>query len=418
MNRARTPLPQLVSGYHAASIPVSSIEIRLLRLPVQETLTASHGWHRHRELTVVRLRGANDAAPSDGWGECAALPTAAYWPETAESSFESLSGVAERLHGRAPVEFLDLNGETDTPLADGLATTSEISGCPMARAALEMAVLDLVLTAADTSLAELLDVGTDPIPAGATIGMATPAVTAERADALYRQGFTRIKLKIEPDHDVSVLEAVFERVGGAVGRGTLVVQVDANGSYDSSADAKQVLLRLAELGVEVIEQPFPVDQIEPPKALRGALAAAGLPTLVLTDEGAVTAADAVDLVAAEAADGFVIKPSRLGGFTPALDLLGRANRGKFAVAVGGMQESGLGRHALAVLAAVAHQSPSVLVGDLSPARRWLAADPWPDIEMVDDDGPARVVVPRGPGVAPPPDHGLLDRYTVRTHSVP
>ena len=418
MERTRVPLSQLISSYQTASEPVVSVEIRLLALPVQETLTASHGSHARRELTVVRLGAGNNTTPDHGWGECAALPTAAYWPETAVSSFELLSSIAGELLGRPSLEILDLNGETETSSGKGLTTTSAISGFPMARAALEMAVLDLVLTAADTSLAELLDAGIEPVPAGATIGLADPEAAADRVETLHKQGFTRIKLKIEPGHDVSVVEAVLRRVGGAVAHDKLFLQVDANGSYDSSSHAQEVLLRVAALGIEVVEQPYPIDQIDPAMALCAALAAAGLPTVVLTDEGAVTVEDALHLVQAKAADGLVIKPSRLGGIAAALRLLDRASSKSFAVSIGGMQESGLGRHALAVVAAVAHQSPSVLIGDLSPARRWLADDPWPDIEMVDDGGPARVLVPRCSGVAPAPDPELLDRYTVKQHSVP
>jgi hypothetical protein len=50
-----------------------------------------------------------------------------------------------------------------------------------------------------------------------------------------------------------------------------------------------------------------------------------------------------------------------------------------------------------------------LVGDLSPAGRWLADDPWPDLAMRG----GRIAVPTTAGVAPPPDPDRLDAVTTR-----
>ena len=71
-----------------------------------------------------------------------------------------------------------------------------------------------------------------------------------------------------------------------------------------------------------------------------------------------------------------------------------------------MLESGLGRHALA---AFAGQDAITVTGDLSPASRWLAVDPWPDLAM--NEG--RIAVPTAAGIAPSPNLDLLDQVTVQ-----
>ena len=147
---------------------IQRVEVRLLQLPIKEQLVASHGSHQVRELTVVRVTTDLNGSPFTGWGECAALPTAGYWPETAASSFDVIQNRSAELLGRSL---------TDITAHAGSAT-------PMADAAIEMAVLDAALTEAGVSLARCLHVDGTTVAAGATIGMAEPMEVAARAEAM------------------------------------------------------------------------------------------------------------------------------------------------------------------------------------------------------------------------------------------
>ncbi len=398
----------LASGLgSSAAKPISAatiqrVEVRLLQLPIKEQLVASHGSHQVRELTVVRVTGDLHGSLSTGWGECAALPTAGYWPETAASSFDVIQSRSAELLGRSL---------TDITAAPGSAT-------PMADAAIEMAIIDAALTEAGVSLAECLHVDADTVAAGATIGMADPAEVAARAEVMQQEGFRRIKIKIEPGHDVAVVRQLADRLGlGRDGqRPSCLLQVDANGSY--TAEGIKTLTELADCGVHVIEQPFSTENLQAAADLRRQLAETGRSTLVLADESATTVDAAIATVEADAADGVVVKPSRLGGIAPTMHLLaaaGGASSGgnRFVVSIGGMLESGLGRHALAAIAAAASERCETTIGDLSPARRWLADDPWPDLDLRTTANGCVVAVPDGPGVAPDPDPDKLERYTIK-----
>ena len=93
-----------------------------------------------------------------------------------------------------------------------------------------------------------------------------------------------------------------------------------------------------------------------------------------------------------------------------LDVLDQVHAAGMHATIGGMLESGLGRH---VLAALAPLPAFTLVGDLSPAGRWLADDPFPDITMRS----GMIAAPSRLGIAGEPFANRLERYTVRRATV-
>lgn len=400
-------------GSLPADLLVERVEVRLLRLPVVESLDAAHGrtTDAHRDLAVVAVHGPDGLT---GWGECAALTTAGYWHETASSSYTFLAATSADLAGRSA---LDLAGSTIA----GVDSTLR----PMAAAAVEMAALDLLLKADGRSLGEWLGSARPTVPAGAAVGLGPAADVAERVVGLTTEGYRRVKVKIEPATANLVTAAVVERatIRAVDGEGEFngfELHIDANGSYPSGPDghgidaaAVDALVELAHLGVRVIEQPFPVGDEESCRALRNALSDVDLRTLVMVDESADSPA-AIDAAAASGAvDGVVVKPARLGGLQAARRAITTLADADAEASVGGMVESALGRRSLAAVAAL---DGVTITGDLSPARRWLGNDPWPDLETSTVDGALHVHVPTTPGVAPAPNPDVLDRHTVERTS--
>ncbi len=398
-----------------ADLFVDRLEVRKLQLPVIESLEAGHGptTDSHREFTVVALHGDNGVT---GWGECAALASAGYWHETASSAFDALAGLAHVLPGRPARDLIDPSAVA------GLDAERR----PMTAAAVEMAALDLLLKTEERSLGEQLGAVRSSVPAGAVVGLGPADLVARRVAELAADGYRRVKVKIEPDTATTVVATVAERLaarfdvdaGGRI-RG-FELHVDANGGYTGGsggeaidADVLEALLGLARLGVQAIEQPFAVADERAATALRSSLIAADLPTLVMADEAATSVASARAIFAAGMVDGVVVKPSRLGGLEAARVAIATLASDGAAVAIGGMVESALGRHSLAAVAALDGVS---VTGDVSPARRWLRDDPWPDVGTVEIDGTLHVLVPTAPGVAPPPDPGRIARYTVEVVS--
>ena len=383
--------PAAASGSLGA-VAIEWAEVRLLALPLVEPFRAAHGTMTTRELTVVALH----TDQGTGWGECSALPEPTYTQEFALDAFE-------RLHRDVLPSLVGQPSPAGTPPAFMGAETM-----PMAAAALEMALLDAALKAGRRSLADHL--GVNPtvrsVPAGAAVGLGSEAEVVTSVARQVAAGYRRVKLKIEPGHDLAVVTAVLAAVDGvnqASGMRGVEVQVDGNGSF--GAKHIGLLAELADTGVTAIEQPFAPADLDAAATL-----VAQSPVPIVADEAAPDLAAVQRLVAAGAASGVSIKPPRVGGLVAARAIHDHCRDQGLATTAGGMIECGLGRRSLAAVAAL---DGFTVTGDLSPAARWLTADPWPDVTLHE----GHIEVPRTPGVAPEPDPGLLDRLTVRRAEV-
>lgn len=352
-------------------MPGMRMHVRLLSLPVREPLASAHDGagaagvsSEDRLLVVVRLR----IGKWEGWGECSALNQPTYTDEDARNCFVALSGQSAEEPG------------------------------PMAQAATVMAMRDLTLKRRGMSLASDL-AGWDhraTVAAGAALGIADEEVLTARAADLYADGYQRIKIKVMPGHLREPVAAVQAAAPG------VEIQIDGNASF--GPEAVNELASLEAMGVSAIEQPFATDDVDSAAAL---VQAVEIP--IVADESVATLADAQRLFAAGALSGVSVKAPRVGGIPAAIELLDWCAENGVAATAGGMLESGLGRHALVALAA---HPGFTLTGDISPAQRWLADDPWPDVAMVGGPGAGVVAVPRVAGVAPSPDPELLDQYTI------
>lgn len=348
------------------------LSLRLLKLPTKSSLAAAHGVRSEsfRMLTIVGLHRDNDLETVAGWGECSALNEVGYTSEWAEGAFDLLR--SGRPFDRATF--------------------------PMAAAAVEMAILDADLKAAGHSLADRLGTAGQSAPAGAVVGLAPlPAMLGE-IEELAALGYRRIKVKIAPGKIVVPLQTIRSSFP------ELELHVDANGSL--RAEDLPALAHLRDLGVRVIEQPFRPDDHGSPARL-----VAETDLAVAADEAIQGPADVRALAGDRAATAIVVKPSKLGGLQNALDLLDQIELHDMQASIGGMLESGLGRH---VLAALAPLPAFTLVGDLSPAGRWLSDDPFRDITLRN----GMIAAPNRPGIAGEPFRNRLDRYTVRNALVP
>lgn len=357
---------------------IERLEVRLVELPLVEPFKAAHGSIASRQLVVVRV----EAGDGVGWGECSALPEPTYTEEFAAGAYVVLE---EQLGPRVVGHEVS---------AAGLASLlGDVVGHPMAKAALEMALLDIELRTADRSLAAHVGATAERVRAGAAVGLGSEADVAQRVASLAGEGFGRIKIKIVPGHDLHLVAAVRAMTP------SVEIQVDGNGAYGPSD--LDLLVELAESGVTAIEQPFAVGDN------RSAAKLVNRCTIpIVADEAAGSLAAVSHLQERGALSGVSIKPPRLGGIEAAVGLHHWCADHDIAATAGGMVECGLGRHALAAVAAL---PGFTITGDLSPARRWLEADPWPDLVLNDGS----IVTPSGPGVAPAPDEDVLDHYSTR-----
>jgi O-succinylbenzoate synthase len=330
------------------------VELITLRMPLVAPFTTSFGRQDERFPLLVRLAADVGGTQGTGWGECVALPDPVYSPEYLDSAREVLA--------RYLVPALAALPEAGAPWgAEAVAgALHHIVGHRMAKAALEMAVLDAQLRATSTSLAGYLGVVADSVPSGVSVGI-QPSVAAllDVVGGYLAEGYVRIKLKIRPGWDVEPVRAVRERFGD------IPLQVDANTAYRLS-DAP-LLRRLDAFDLLLIEQPLAEDDLRQHAALARSLA-----TPVCLDESITSARAAADAIALGAAAVINIKPGRVGGYLEARRIHDLARAHGVATWCGGMLETGIGRAANAALAGL---PGFTLPGDISASNRlcWRAA---------------------------------------------
>jgi O-succinylbenzoate synthase len=377
-----------------SAIHLESMEIRLVELALIHPVQTSRGQHRRRPVVLIRLSASRGGVPLEGWGECAALVDATYDAEDVNGSFSTL----QETFGPALLQLASTTGTL--PSIDALeALRSAATGAPLAYAALEMAVADTHLRATDTSFPDLLGVSRDqaPVPVGAVVGESGDDVHGliDRVDALVDEGYRRVKMKIGRGADIEPIRAVRGAHPG------LFLQADANEDY-TEADIDH-LAKLDTYALGCLEQPFARDDLATHARLAKRIA-----TPVCLDESLDSPETVRSAVEMGACSVVCVKPSRLGGIGPALEVF-RACRGSSTpVWIGGMFETGFARAVNTTLAAA---SGSDWPGDLSPASSYLRHDLIPAARPAVD--PRRVVPSRAPGMGPAFDQAAVDRHTAR-----
>ena len=366
------------------SARLAEVELRRVELALVSPFRTSFGAETDRDVLLVRVALEVDGERIDGWGECVALREPVYSAEFVDAAELVIDEhLVPRLVDGPPV--------TAASVAGRLAA---VKGHPMAKAAVEMAVLDAELRHRGECLARHLGGTVDRVPSGVSVGIFDSIDELLSAVQGYLdEGYLRIKLKIEPGWDIEPVRRVRELIGPEMG-----LQVDANTAYGRS-DIEH-LCRLDEFDLLLIEQPLAEEDIVGHAQLARASA-----TPVCLDESIVslaTAADAIELGATQIVN---IKPGRVGGYLEARRIHDLCVDRGVPVWCGGMLETGIGRAANAALASL---PGFTLPGDISASTRFYARDIVTDPIVVVD---GHVAVPTTPGLGFELDLPHLDTVT-------
>jgi o-succinylbenzoate synthase len=363
---------------------ILAVELRRIAMPLVDPLRTSFGVDAERDILLVRAI----TSESEGWGECVSGADPLYSAEYVDGSQE----VIER--------FLlpRLFAEADIDAATVASALHPIKGHRMAKAALEMAILDAELRTAGMSLAAYLGGVRDQVDCGVSIGIQDDiGRLLESVQRYVEQGYRRIKLKIEPGWDLDPVRAVRERFG------EVALQVDANTAY-TLADA-QHLARLDEFDLLLVEQPLDEEDVTGHAELAGQMR-----TPICLDESIVSAKAAADAIAMGACRIVNIKAGRVGGYLEARRVHDVCQSLGVPVWCGGMLETGLGRAANVALASLPNFT---LPGDTSASSRYWAQDITEPFVL--NEG--RLAVPDGPGLGVTPIPDVLDEVTTSVRTV-
>ncbi len=311
--------------------------------------------HKHNVLVRISdggLTGIGEAAPSR------------YYKEDAGSVLRALEE-APALLGGDPFE---LEATMDR-------LVSRFPGDPSARAAVDIALHDLVARRLDVPLYRWL--GLDPAKTPVTsftIGIDEPETI--RRKVREAAGYPALKIKLGSERDLEIMHAIRNETDARI-------RIDANAGWTAD-QAVEMVQRLPEFDVELVEQPLPPGS---PEDWRRVRAAAPMP--IIADESVLTSTDVPAM--AGLVDGVNIKLMKCGGVREALRLIHTARAHGMSVMIGCMIESSV------AITAAAHLSPLADYADLD-GNLLISNDPFSGVAVRQ----GRLILPEGPGIGVAP----------------
>ncbi len=317
--------------------PITQSRLSAFQLPLvrpwqfgEHVISGRSGWLLH----------IADESGNSGWGEATPFPQIG--TEAPAQAREWLTRAMEGLQGRTPEQALAaLEAPEEAP--------------PAARCGLECTLLDLQARRRGLPLARLLhpDAGTQ-VAVHAALGSLERVQPDDLARA-FAAGFRCAKIKLGSAPALREIE-LLERLLASLPAG-LQLRLDANRAWDP-ATARDLLGRLDPARVDLVEEPLARGDPASWKALRQAS-----PVALALDES-LKQGNLEEILAQHAAHSLVLKPMRLGGLLPCLDVARRARQAGMGCLVTTSLDGALASAAAAHLAAAVDAIGPAPVGSL------------------------------------------------------
>ena len=315
-------------------------------LQLRTTFRIAHGADDQRYTVFAHLE--------EGLGEGAAV---SYHGESQQGILQALDGMSGSL-GEDPLLIEEILDRLHSPSQAALA-------------AADIALHDLWGKRLGQPLYRLFGLNPEKIPLTSfTIAMDEPAKMAERA---AESRLPIIKIKLGSPDDEAIVAAIRQVTSARL-------RLDANAGW-TREQAITLIPRLAQYGIEFVEQPLPKGDIE---GLRW-LGSQKLGAPIFADESVKTARDVAAL--AGAVDGVVIKLMKTGGLREARRAIAVARSLDMQVMLGCMIESSV------AVTAAAHLAPLCDYVDLD-GPLLIKNDPYDGVTY---DG-AQLRLPDRPGI--------------------
>lgn len=309
--------------------------------------------------TNVYLRVITDTGPV-GFG-CAA-PDQEVTGESPDSVLQAVRDTVEpAIRGSDPLRTAMLLERVRQPMA----------ASPSAKAALDMALYDILGKRAGLPLWKLLGGYRDRIRTSITIGILPVKETVDEARGWVGKGFSCLKIKggAELDTDIDRLLEVRRAVGPKI-----ELRFDANQGF-TVEQTLELVRRAAEARLRLIEQPTPRGE---PELMAQISRRTSIP--VMADESLMNLRDAFRLARKDLVDMVNVKLMKVGGVAEALHVNAVSRAAGYEVMVGCMDESAL---AIAAGLHFALARPNVIFADLD-GHIGLIGDPAADAVRLRD----------------------------------
>ncbi len=280
-------------------------------------------------------------------------------PQVWQVTGESVAGAKACIEG--PLAALITRRDASNYVGLLREVRGAVAGNGGAKAAIDIAVHDLVARQLGVSLVRLLGGTSTTVATDVTLSVGPVDDLVNGALARVVEGFNVLKIKVgtDPSADVCAVTAVREAVGPLVR-----IRLDANQGWTERRAIQAIrALEDAQVDIELVEQPIAAGDLD-----GLARVTAQVDTPIMADEAIYGVTELIEVIRRHAADMVNVKLAKCGGLAVAKTLLDLATAAGLGTIVGSMMESAIGVGAAASLAAAYGTSAT---SDLDAAW-WLA----------------------------------------------
>lgn len=324
---------------------VEEVTLTHVRIALVEPFRISSGSVSVKDGIVVELRSNG----LTGYGESSPMAGSFYSSDTPEKCWSELCDrVTPAILGRSFQIPEEWNRALDRVQAGNFTKTG-----------VETALWDLSAKIRSQPLYQSLGGKREQVESGLAVGLYRDIEdTLRTIDRYLSDGYRRVKLKIEPGHDLQVVKAVRDAFG------TIPLFVDANGAY--RAQDVDVFRALDDFELLMFEQPYPGSFLEESAELQNCVK-----TPICLDESLETPEQLMEAIRLGSLRIANFKIQRIGGLYRALEMDRICREHGIPAWVGTMPELGIGQAQGAALATLDNfRYPT----DVEASGRWFVDD--------------------------------------------
>ena len=360
---------------------IDSVDMYIASLPFVTPFETSFSVQTFKEVLLLKI--VSDGIC--GWGECVTSPDPYYCYETNKTASHIIQ------------DFLipKLSNMRNFTVEDVLEDFERIRGHRMAKATVENAFLDLVARQCQIPLFKLIGGNNKKIMSGISIGIQESIDDLlESIQTACDKKYHRIKIKIKKAKDIEILKKVRSAFP------SIKLMADANSDY--TLEDMQILKRMDEFNLLMIEQPLFYDDI-----YFHALLQNHIQTPICLDESIKNLNDAKTAAELGSCKIINIKQGRVGGMLNAKTIQAYCLDSGIQTWSGGMLETGIGRAFNLHLQTL---PGFVLPGDTSETSRYFAEDIVDKPVILQSDG--FIEIPNGSGIGVDVVPERLEKYKI------
>ncbi|MEP7243979.1 MAG: enolase C-terminal domain-like protein [Gammaproteobacteria bacterium] len=379
---------------------IRSIEASAFRLPSRRTFKWAGLNGELGSFVLVRVTTDDGLV---GYGEATALPD---W-----------GGDFGRRSGETPATVISLVNTLFAPALVGTDPTQVTAarkamdrlavGNNYAKCAVDIALHDLWGKSVGLPIYRLLGGAVrDCVAIAHMIGLMDEAHAAEEGIAAVADGVRALQIKggVNAERDIRLVRTLRRELGSGV-----TLRLDANQGYGHAKSASRIVARLADAGVDLVEQPTTGYAFM-------AEVTAGATVPIIADESCWDVNDALEVVRNRAADCISIYLAKAGGFVGARAVAAVAEAQLIACDLNGSIESAIGNAANTHFA-LAHSSVTLAsvipISAPSGAHPYAVAGRYYEDDVISEPFPVRdgAILPLDrPGLGIVIDEARLARY--------